>query len=57
MTTGLGTYDEVVTTKDWTPLQPDVAEEKSYAPGVGLIREAQVAGGEGVELVEYTPPA
>jgi len=51
----LGDYDRVVVTKDWTPLEPEVIEEK-YAPGVGKIRGTHVAGGEGrVELVEYTP--
>ena len=30
---GLGAYDDVVVTEDWTPLEPDVAEEKWYARG------------------------
>jgi hypothetical protein len=30
-----GSFDEVVTTRDWTPLEPEVVEEKDYAPGVG----------------------
>ena len=43
-------------TEDWNPLEPEVVEEKSYAPGVGLILEAKVAGGEGeIELIEFTP--
>jgi hypothetical protein len=49
-----GRYDDVVVTRDWTPLEPDVVEEKEYAPGVGLVRESTVAGGEGgLELVEH----
>ena len=36
-----GSFDDVVTTKDWTPLEPDVIEQKQYAPGVGKIAEAQ----------------
>lgn len=56
VTIGLGEYSDVVVTEDWTPLDPDVIENKSYAPGVGLIYETHVAGGEGtVELVEFTP--
>ena len=52
-----GTFDEVVTTRDWNPLEPEVIEEKQYAPGVGKIREEKVAGGEEVsELIEYTLP-
>ncbi|MET0902067.1 MAG: hypothetical protein ABWZ52_02405 [Acidimicrobiales bacterium] len=52
----LGTYDDVLVTQDWTPLEPEVVEEKSYAPGVGLIGEVKTAGGEGeIELIEFTP--
>ena len=51
-----GDFDAVVTTRDWNPLDPAAVEEKDYAPGVGLIRERHVAGGDGVsELVEFTP--
>ena len=52
----LGTYDDVVVTEDWNPLEPDVVEQKSYAPGIGVIREEKTVGGEGViELIEHTP--
>jgi hypothetical protein len=51
-----GRYDDVVTTRDWNPLEPDVIEEKQYAPGVGLIRETRVAGGnDDAVLVEFSP--
>jgi hypothetical protein len=51
-----GHFDDVVTTKDWTPLEPERIEHKQYAPGVGVVREALVAGGDEVnELVEFTP--
>lgn len=39
-----GAYVEVVVTRDWSPLDPGVAEHKHYAPGVGLIREEAVEG-------------
>ncbi|MFP5254767.1 MAG: hypothetical protein ACLGI8_02840 [Acidimicrobiia bacterium] len=56
-TIGLGTYDDVVVTEDWTPLEPDVVEEKWYARGIGLIYERAVAGTTGsVELIEHTAP-
>lgn len=49
-----GTFDDVLITEDWTPLEPDVRERKSYAPGVGLIAELQIAGGDSAfELVDY----
>jgi uncharacterized membrane protein YkoI len=48
-----GTFDEVLVTKEWSPLEPGVAEHKYYAPGVGLILEVVVEGGSGqVELVD-----
>jgi hypothetical protein len=55
-TIGLGTYEDVVVTEDWTPLEPDVVENKWYAPGVGNIYEIHTQGPPGrVELVEFTP--
>lgn len=51
-----GEFTKVVTTRDWNPLEPEAVEEKSYAPGVGLVREEKVAGGAGLaELHEHTP--
>ena len=53
-----GDYDDVVMTRDWTPLEPDVVEEKTYASGVGFVHETKAAGdgaGEEVMLVEFTP--
>ena len=53
---GLGDFDDVVVMTHWTPLEPDVVEEKWYARGVGTIYEEAVAGGdELVELIEFTP--
>ena len=50
-----GSYDDVVVTRDWNPLEPDVIEQKYYAPGVGVVREDTVAGGqETSDLVSYT---
>jgi hypothetical protein len=49
-----GAFDGVVTTRDWNPLEPEVVEEKQYAPGIGLVREEHVRGGDAViELVEF----
>ena len=48
-----GSYGDVLVTEDWTPLEPDVLEHKSYAPGVGVVLERVVKGGSGVlRLVE-----
>ena len=51
-----GQFDDVVTTKDWTPLEPDAIEHKLYAPGVGAVREELVAGGHELnQLLKFTP--
>jgi hypothetical protein len=48
-----GSFQNVLRTREWTPLEPGVAEEKLYAPGVGLIKAETVEGGSDVEeLVE-----
>jgi hypothetical protein len=48
-----GTFENCLKTQEWTPLEPDVVENKYYAPGVGVIKEVAVEGeSERVELVE-----
>jgi hypothetical protein len=55
--TPLRTFEDVLVTEDWTPLEPDVREEKSYAPGIGLVFERQTAGGDAAfELTEFVEP-
>jgi hypothetical protein len=41
-------------TTDFTPLEPDVEENKFYAQGIGLIVEIDVETGDRVELTEFT---
>ncbi len=41
-----GEYRDVVVIKEWNPLEPEVIERKYYAPGVGVIAEETVAGGD-----------
>jgi hypothetical protein len=51
-----GAYDKVLRTKEWSALEPDVTEEKSYAPGIGEIYEESTAGEDAhSELVSFTP--
>jgi len=48
-------FDNLLLTKEWTPLEPGVAEHKYYAKDVGFIREVVVKGGkERSELVRIT---
>jgi hypothetical protein len=51
------TYRDVVVTRDWTPLEPEVIEEKYYAPGIGTILAVTVAGGTArEELIDQSGP-
>ena len=42
-----GTFKDVLVTREWTPLEPGIAENKYYAPGLGEIRTVTVKGGSG----------
>jgi hypothetical protein len=39
---------DVLVTEEWTPLEPDVRERKTYALGVGVVHELQILGGDDV---------
>jgi hypothetical protein len=46
----------VLVTRDWTPLEPGMVEERSYARGVGFVLEVETAGDEvRIELVSFEP--
>ena len=54
-TVSAGSYEQVVVTEDFTPLEPDVVEHKYFAPGVGFVAGSMVKGGsEQIELVKIT---
>ena len=46
--------DNCLLTADYTPLDPDVVENKYYAPGIGLIVEIDLETGNRVELVQFS---
>jgi hypothetical protein len=49
-----GSFDGVLMTRDWTPLEPDVLEHKFYARGVGPVLALGLSGGGGrEELVAF----
>ena len=54
VTTFLGTYDNVLVTRDVNPFEPNVYELKYYALGIGLIMEEAYEDGELVEVVVLT---
>ncbi len=50
-----GSFDHVLLTKNYTPLEPDVLEHKFYAKGVGPVLAMTLSGGsDREELVEFT---
>jgi hypothetical protein len=52
-----GSYDDVLVTEEWTPLEPAVIELKYYARGVGVIEERGIFGSdELVQLIRIKPP-
>jgi hypothetical protein len=45
-------FDHLLVTKEWTPLEPSIAEQKYYAAGIGLVLQEGVTGRSGrTELV------
>jgi hypothetical protein len=51
-----GTVHHVVRSFEWTRIEPRVVSAKFYAPGIGIVKELDVAGGdENLELVRFEP--
>ncbi len=49
-----GTYDHILQTRNFSPIEPNVVEEKFYARGVGVVLEITVSGGsDRGELVTF----
>jgi hypothetical protein len=49
-----GSYDGVLMTKEYTPLEPDLLEHKFYARGVGVVLALAISGGsDREELIEH----
>jgi len=55
VTVSYGSYTNCLQTKEWNPLESGTSEHKYYAPGVGVVLEVMVEGGNGrVELISVT---
>ena len=51
-----GSFEGVLLTKNFTPLEPDLVEHKFYAAGVGQVMAITVSGGsDREELLSYHP--
>jgi len=49
-----GNYDTLLQTRNFSSIEPDVVEEKFYAPGVGVVLEITVSGGtDRGELISF----
>ena len=51
-----GHFDGCLKFRETTPLEPDAMEDKFYAPGIGLVREADPDGTTRLELVQIIGP-
>lgn len=57
VTVPYGSFDDVLKTMEWTPLEPGVLEHKFYAEEIGLIKTVALDSGETIELIDVIPPA
>ncbi|MEW5702906.1 MAG: hypothetical protein AB1792_11855 [Candidatus Zixiibacteriota bacterium] len=51
-----GTFTNCLRTRDFTPLEPDVNENKYYFPGIGPLLTVDLTNGTREELVRVTVP-
>jgi hypothetical protein len=56
ITVPLGTFTDILVTEEWTPLEPNGRERKTYVPGIGVVETRQIKGGSGVtQIVDFKP--
>jgi hypothetical protein len=56
ITVPLGTFTDILVTEEWTPLEPNVRERKTYVPGIGVVETRVIKGGSGVtKIVAFKP--
>jgi hypothetical protein len=57
VTVPYGPLDQIVVTQDTTPLEPQIIEHKFFAPGIGVVIERVIRGGQEIsKLVSFTSP-
>jgi hypothetical protein len=52
VTVPFSTFNNVLKTREWTELEPDVSENKFYAPGTGLIKEVNLTDDKEIVLID-----
>ena len=50
-----GSFDNVVQTYDYTPLDPNSQERIFYAAGLGTIKSINLVSGDEIDLIAYIP--
>lgn len=55
VTVPYGSYENVLQTRDFTPLEPGVEEHKFYALGIGEIKAVNLSSGAEFVLIEFSP--
>ena len=53
-TVPFGSFLNCLRTRDFSPLEPDVEENKFYAPGIGSVLEIDLSTGDRLELISVT---
>lgn len=56
VTVPYGSYENVLQTRDFTPLEPGVEEHKFYALGIGEIKAVNLGSGAEFVLIEFSEP-
>ncbi len=56
ITVPAGAFTDTIVTEDWTPLEPDQLEHKTYAPGVGVVAEGPIEDPTVSKLTEVRNP-
>lgn len=46
-----GSFNNCIRTRNWTALEPDLNENKYYAPGIGLVKEVNVTDNTEIRLI------
>ena len=56
ITVPAGAFSDTIVTEDWTPLEPDQLEHKTYAPGIGVVAEGPIEDPTVSKLIEVHQP-
>ena len=54
VTVPYGSFTNCWKTEDFSPMEPDVLENKFFAAGIGSIREVDLDSGDFIELIDVT---